>query len=152
LALFTLSVVAIFGFSFFRSKKFGQKFLDSSSKKLFVNFLIPFTIGSLIILKLMIFGGELSFISTLRLWNILAPISLFVYGTSLFSARNNMPKIFTILAWTEIILGILALLLPAWFTWKLWILGFGVMHIVVGIWLMVVNRSKRQEPRTKNQE
>jgi hypothetical protein len=100
----------------------------------------------------MIFGGELSFISTLHLWNILASISLFVYGISLFSARNNMPKIFTILAWTEIILGVLALLLPAWFTWKLWILGFGVMHIVVGICLMVINRVRRQEAGTKNND
>ncbi|GHV35300.1 hypothetical protein FACS1894178_4570 [Bacteroidia bacterium] len=142
--IFCLSILSIFLCSFFKSREIGKKFIGTSTKKLFFNFLIPFVVGSFVILY---FLGDAYFspnaFYTHKIVKLVAGFSLLVYGMSLFSARKNMHKLFGILSYSELLLGLAALVTRSFeMAWFIWAFGFGVLHIVLGIALMLKLRTK----------
>jgi len=104
-----------------KAKKNGEHIWDNSSKRLIINFLIPLIVGGayiLIILKQQKYGQT-------------GALMLMFDGLALINASKYSLGDIRYLGFIQIILGLICALFPGYGFW-LWILGFGVMHIVYG--------------------
>ncbi|WP_044403448.1 hypothetical protein [Lacinutrix sp. Hel_I_90] len=104
-----------------KAKKNGEKIWDSSSKRLILNFLIPLAVGGFYILTIL---GQQKYGQT-------GALMLIFYGLALVNAAKYSIGDIRYLGFTEIVLGLIAAWLPGYGFW-LWVLGFGVMHIIYG--------------------
>ena len=107
-----------------KAKKHGTKIWDATSKRLVINFLIPLVAGGLYILIIL---GNGKYGQT-------GGLMLIFYGLALVNASKYSISDIRYLGYIEIILGLIAALFPGYGFW-LWVLGFGVMHIVYGTWM-----------------
>ncbi|WAC03355.1 hypothetical protein N7U66_07415 [Lacinutrix neustonica] len=104
-----------------KAKKNGEKIWDRSSKRLILNFLIPLVVGGLYILTTL---GHQKYGQT-------GALMLIFYGLALVNASKYSIGDIRYLGFTEIALGLIAAVFPGYGFW-LWVLGFGVMHILYG--------------------
>lgn len=104
-----------------KAKKNGEKIWDPSSKRLILNFMIPLVVGGLYILTIL---GHQKYGQT-------GALMLIFYGLALVNASKYSIGDIRYLGFTEIVLGLIAAVFPGYGFW-LWVLGFGVMHIVYG--------------------
>ena len=119
-----LSVVTGIILTIRKAKKNDEKIWDSSSKRLLFNFLVPLIVGGvycLIILSQDRYGQT-------------AGLMLIFYGLALVSASKYSLGDIKYLGYIEIILGLIASYYPGYGFW-LWVIGFGIMHIVYGTWM-----------------
>lgn len=107
-----------------KAKKHGEKIWDGTSKRLVANFLIPLVTGGLYILIIL----------NQQKYGHTAALMLIFYGLSLVSASKYSLGDIRYLGLIEIILGLICALFPGYGFW-LWVLGFGIMHIVYGTWM-----------------
>jgi len=107
-----------------RAKKQGLSIWDYQAKRLIANLLIPLVTGGLFgIILLLQNKGDL-----------IAPITLIFYGLALIHASKYTLGTIKYLGFIEVGLGLLATLFlrNGLFFWTL---GFGVMHIVYGLFM-----------------
>ncbi|WP_299252850.1 hypothetical protein [uncultured Lacinutrix sp.] len=104
-----------------KAKKNGEKIWDASSRRLIFNFLIPLVAGGLYILIILAQGK----------YGQTGGLMLIFYGLALVSASKYSIGDIKYLGFIEIILGLIATLYPG-YGFYLWIIGFGVMHIIYG--------------------
>ena len=107
-----------------KAKKNNEKIWDNSSKRLLINFLIPLIVGGLycfIILNQGRYGQT-------------GGLMLIFYGLALVNASKYSIGNIKYLGYSEIILGLIASAAPGYGFW-LWVIGFGIMHIVYGTWM-----------------
>lgn len=104
-----------------KAKKNGEKIWDGSSRRLVINFLIPLITGGLYILIIL----------NQQKYGQAGALMLIFYGLALVNASKFSLGDIRYLGYIEIILGLICALFPGYGFW-LWVLGFGVMHIVYG--------------------
>ncbi|MDR2388828.1 MAG: hypothetical protein LBD89_03460 [Tannerellaceae bacterium] len=119
--VFLSALFCITFFSFLRSRQTKIKLWNTPTKRLVMHLATPFVAGSLIVLKLL----------ELDHFELVPAASLIVYGIAVFSASHYSTGETRWLACGEILLGCVALYLPAG-GWLLWAMGFGIFHIVFG--------------------
>ena len=107
-----------------KAKKNGEKIWDGSSKRLLFNFLIPLVAGGLYTLIILIQGK----------YGQTGGLMLIFYGLALVNASKYSIGDIKYLGLIQITLGLIAALYPGYGFW-LWVIGFGVMHIVYGTWM-----------------
>lgn len=107
-----------------KAKKNGEKIWDNSSKRLLFNFLVPLVVGGIYALIML---GQ-------RRYGQTGALMLIFYGLALVSASKYSIGDIQYLGFIEIILGLIAAYYPGYGFW-LWVIGFGVMHIVYGTWM-----------------
>ncbi len=107
-----------------KAKKNNAKIWDATSKRLVINFLIPLIAGGLYILIILSNGK----------YGQTGGLMLIFYGLALVNASKYSIGDIRYLGYIEIILGLIATLFPGYGFW-LWVLGFGVMHIIYGTWM-----------------
>jgi len=119
LALFTAIYV-----SYREANKRDEKLWNATSKRLLTNMAAPLIVGGLLILML-ISKGMIGFI---------APFSLIFYGLALFSGGNFTYGEVRIMGLVQLVLGLIS---AYWIEYGLilWALGFGVVHIIYGIYM-----------------
>ncbi len=127
LGLISLLIACIGGFYFMtkKSAKDGVKFINPVTKRILSKFLFVLLIGGIVSL---IFVNNFSFA-------YVAPATLLFYGLSLYTVERDTIVEIKYLAICEIILGLLAF----YFIYNglmFWFLGFGVLHIIFGIWML----------------
>jgi MFS family permease len=104
-----------------KAKKNGEKIWDTSSKRLVLNFLIPLVTGGLYILIML----------NQQTYGQAGALMLIFYGLALVNASKYSIGDIQYLGYIEILLGLICALFPEYGFW-LWILGFGLMHIIYG--------------------
>lgn len=119
---FLTAMISAFIFTYIKSQKQKINIWGKMSRKVAFHFLVPFTAGTLFIIYLI---GKEDFI-------YIAPLSLIVYGISLFSVYKFTIHETVYLALIEISLGLTNLLFPG-YSFIFWTFGFGVCHIIYGI-------------------
>ena len=124
LAFAVLSGALLFAFYFTwrRARRNKVPMWDHTSKKLFINLLIPLIVGGVFVLGLLFH----------RDWRFVAPACLIFYGLALVNASKYTLTEVRYLGFLEIILG----LLNMWYIGYglyFWAAGFGVLHIVYGL-------------------
>ncbi len=105
------------------TRKKDLKFWDYQTKMLLINLAIPLFTGGFLCLILII-RGYLGFV---------APLTLIFYGLALINASKYTINEIRSLGFIEIILGLAGVLfieLGIYF----WAIGFGVFHIIYGLW------------------
>ena len=105
------------------SKK-GVKSWNSTSRQLMIQMAIPLSAGGILMLMLLQNG----------LIGLLAPLSLIFYGLALYNAGKFTYKEISSLGLIQIVLG----LLSVWFiefSLIIWAAGFGLVHIIYGIFM-----------------
>ena len=130
LCVLILFLVALFSiitgiyFTTRKAKKNGAKIWDNSSRRLVINFLIPLVVGGLYILIIL----------NQQKYGQTAALMLIFYGLALISASKYSIGDIRYLGFIQVILGLICAWLPGYGFW-LWVLGFGVMHIIYGTWM-----------------
>ncbi len=104
-----------------KAKKNNEKIWDGSSRRLIFNFLIPLVTGGIYILIIL----------TQQKYGQAGALMLIFYGLALVNASKYSIGDIRYLGVVEIILGLICAFLPGYGFW-LWVLGFGVLHIVYG--------------------
>lgn len=110
--------------SYNKAVKRGEKLWNAIVKRLVINMAVPLIAGGLLILILLTKG----------LIGLIAPFSLLFYGLALFNAGRFTYEVMKSLGLIQIGLG----LLSAYFVeygLVCWALGFGVTHILYGIYM-----------------
>ena len=111
-----------------RKKAFhsGEKSWNPTVRRLLINMAVPLTSGGLLILVL-IYKGLLS---------LVAPFTLLFYGLALFNASKFTYDELKSLGLIEICLGLISSFYVE-HGLLFWTLGFGVLHIIYGIYLHI---------------
>ena len=104
-----------------KAKKNNAKIWDNTSRRLVINFLIPLITGGLYILIIL----------NQQKYGQAGALMLIFYGLALINASKYSIGDIRYLGIIEIILGLICAIIPGYGFW-LWVLGFGVMHIVYG--------------------
>ena len=103
------------------ARKHGEKIWDVSSRRLIINFLIPLVAG----------GAYILIILNQQKYGQTGALMLIFYGLALVNASKYSIGNIRYLGYIEILLGLICALYPGYGFW-LWVLGFGVMHIIYG--------------------
>lgn len=109
------------GLSYRKAAKAGIRFWDTTARHMVISLAIPLVAGGLFMVILMM-GGY---------FEILCAACLIFYGLALIHASPNLYEEVRYLGYLEILLGLIAGLLPG-YGLVLWALGFGVLHILYG--------------------
>jgi hypothetical protein len=124
LAVLSVSLVTAIYFSRKKAKSKGENVWNTTSKRLLTDMAIPLTIGGFLILILI----------SKNLIGLIAPMMLLFYGISLLNAAKYTIIEVKCLGLVQISLG----LLSSYFIEHgllLWAIGFGVGHIIYGIYM-----------------
>lgn len=126
LGIITVIVAAAGGFYFMIKKSSNDKikFINPVTKRILKRFTFILFIGGIVCLI---------FIKNLDLLYF-APSTLLFYGLALFTVERDTIEEIKYLAVGEIILGLLAY----YFIYNgllFWLIGFGILHIVFGVWI-----------------
>ncbi|MBC9796505.1 hypothetical protein [Sinomicrobium weinanense] len=119
-----LSIATAIFLSTRKARKNGEKIWDTSSRRLVINFLIPLVAGGLYILIIL----------DQQKYGQTGALMLIFYGLALVNASKYSLGDIRYLGYTEILLGLIAALFPGYGFW-LWVIGFGIMHIVYGAFM-----------------
>lgn len=124
IAVFLMAISTAVYFSKRRAGQRNEKLWNATSRRLLANMAMPLLVGGLLCLILISKG----------LIGLIAPITLLFYGFSLYIAGKYTYDAVKILGLIQIALG----LLNAYFIGYgllFWALGFGVAHIIYGIYI-----------------
>jgi hypothetical protein len=124
LAVFLLTLVTAFYTSSRTAKKSGKKLWTPAALKLIYNMAIPLAAGGILSVILIQKGAI----------GLIAPITLIFYGLSLVLAANYTYSNVKILGIFEIIIGLIASYYQGYGLY-FWALGFGIFHIIYGIFM-----------------
>ncbi len=117
----TMSLLTAFILTRFKAKRCGEKIWNSTSKRLAINFLIPFVTGG-IFATLLLRNG---------VYGLIAPVTLIFYGLSCVNASKYTFRDVRYLGLTMIIIGLISTEMPG-YGLEFWALGFGICHIIYG--------------------
>ena len=121
-----LSIVTAVVLTTKKAKKQDEKVWDNTSKRLVVNFLIPLLTGGIYIIIVL----------NQQKYGLTAALMLIFYGLALINASKYSIGNIRYLGFIQTILGLICALFPDYGFW-IWVLGFGVMHIIYGLWMHI---------------
>lgn len=107
-----------------RAKKKKQNIFNPTAYRMFINLLIPIVAGGFFCLLLMNYS----------LFGLIAPSMLIFYGLALVNASHYTINDIRFLGYIQIVLGLINGLYPGKGLY-FWAFGFGVMHIVYGLYI-----------------
>ncbi|MGY5851365.1 hypothetical protein [Salegentibacter sp. F14] len=107
-----------------KAKRNHQKIWDNTSRRLAINFFAPLFAGGIFCLVLLQY----------RLYDLLVPSMLIFYGLALIHASKYTFSDLQSLGYTNLILGLIS---TQFLNYGLyfWTAGFGLLHILYGIWM-----------------
>jgi len=125
----TVLVLSVGGgiyFSYRKAQKNGEAFWNDQAGRVVINLLIPLVTGGLLCLILLAQGY----------FGIIAPLTLIFYGLALVNASKYTLTEIRSLGLLEVALGLLSVQFIG-YGLLFWAIGFGVLHIVYGIWMYI---------------
>lgn len=121
-----LSVVTAVYLTYKKADKNKQSMWNATTKRLLFHFLVPLVTGGIfIIIKLI-----------QHRYGQTGSLMLLFYGLALVNASKFTFSNIKYLGIAEIILGLIGALYPGYGFW-LWVIGFGVLHIIYGAFMYV---------------
>ncbi|WP_026933747.1 hypothetical protein [Christiangramia echinicola] len=107
-----------------KARKNDQKIWDATSKRLLINFFTPLAAGGIFCLVLLQYG----------IIGLIAPAMLIYYGLALIHGSKYTFADLKGLGYANVILGLIATQFIG-FGIYFWAVGFGLFHIIYGIWM-----------------
>ena len=124
LIVFVFSITTAIFLSAKKAEKRGERVWNPTAKRLVINMAVPILAGGILILILI----------SKNLIGFIAPFTLVFYGLALFNASKFTFEEVRTLGLIQIALGLLSCYLVQYGLF-FWALGFGVVHIVYGIYM-----------------
>ena len=115
------ALLSSFYFTWRRARQNHLPVWDHTSKKLFINMIIPLATGGLFILSMLQYNE----------WRYIAPACLIFYGLALVNSSKYTLTDIRYLGLLEIVLGLINTQFIGYGLY-FWAFGFGVLHIVYG--------------------
>jgi hypothetical protein len=119
-----LAIATAILLSYKKAHKRGEKIWNSTSRRLLANMAVPLLAGGIFILVLL----------SNDLIGLLAPSTLLFYGLALFNAGKFTYDEVKLLGMVQMILGLFGSYFIE-YSLIFWSIGFGVVHIVYGIYM-----------------
>lgn len=107
-----------------KARSRGERVWNKTSRQLVHSMAVPLVTGGILIMALITEG----------LIGLIAPLSLIFYGIALYNAGNFTFREIRVLGVLQILLGLLSSYFPE-YGLLLWAIGFGLMHIIYGIFI-----------------
>ncbi|MBK7936808.1 MAG: hypothetical protein IPJ82_06820 [Lewinellaceae bacterium] len=107
-----------------KARRRGEQIWDATSRRLLIALAIPLLTGGVFCLALL-FRGYVS---------LLAPCTLIFYGLALVNGSKYTLRDVEYLGISQVALGLLGIFYPG-YGLEIWALGFGVLHILYGLWM-----------------
>ena len=124
IVILLLAIVTAVFFSYKKAVKRGEKLWNATSRRLLANMAVPLVAGGILLL-ILISKGFVGFMTSL---------TLIFYGLALYNASRFTFEAVKYLGLIQIFLGLLASYFIS-YGLLFWALGFGVAHIVYGIYI-----------------
>ncbi|TDW99444.1 hypothetical protein [Dinghuibacter silviterrae] len=124
LCIFVGALASAFAFTYARSRKQGVPIWGSAARRLLWNTMLPMLAGGVLVLRLLY----------LELGGLVAPVCLLFYGLALVNGSKYTLGEVRYLGYALILLGAINCWVPGYGLY-FWAVGFGVLHIVYGIWM-----------------
>ena len=124
IAVFVLALATALYTSSKAAKKANKKLWTPAAKKLIYNMALPLATGGILSIILVLKGTI----------GLVAPVTLIFYGLSLILAANYTYSNVKILGIFEVIIGLIASYYQGYGLF-FWALGFGIFHIIYGIFM-----------------
>ena len=124
IVILLLAIVTAVFFSYKKAVKRGEKLWNATSRRLLANMAVPLVAGGILLL-ILISKGFVGFMT---------PLTLIFYGLALYNAGRFTFEAVKYLGLIQIFLGLLASYFIS-YGLLFWALGFGVAHIVYGIYI-----------------
>ena len=124
IVILLLAIVTAVFFSYKKAVKRGEKLWNATSRRLLANMAVPLVAGGILLL-ILISKGFVGFMT---------PLTLIFYGLALYNAGRYTFEAVKYLGLIQIFLGLLASYFIS-YGLLFWALGFGVAHIVYGIYI-----------------
>ena len=124
LIILILAISTAIFLSYIKANKKGEKLWDPTAKRLLINMAVPLIAGGLLILILISQG----------LIGLVAPFTLLFYGLALYNASKFTYEEVRSLGLIQIILGLISSYFVG-YGLLFWAVGFGVVHIIYGIYM-----------------
>ncbi len=121
---FVAALVSAFFFTWLRTRHNGTPLWSNASRRLLWSVALPVMVGGVFLLKLIEVGA----------FGIIAPGCLIFYGLALFCGSKLTLGEIRYLGYAEILLGCITLWMPG-HGYYFWIVGFGLLHILYGVWM-----------------
>ena len=123
-AVLVLAIGTAFYVSYRNALRRDEQFWNNTAKRLMINMAVPLIVGGVVIM-IVFFQG---------LIGLIAPFTLIFYGLALYNAGKYTYDEIRSLGLVEIALG----LASTWFVeygLLFWAIGFGIVHIIYGIYM-----------------
>lgn len=130
-AVLVLAVGTAIALTTRKAKRNNQKIWDSTSKRLMINFFAPLAAGGIFCLVLLQYG----------MVGLIAPSMLIFYGLALIHASKYTYSDLYSLGYMNLVLGLISTQFIGYGLY-FWATGFGLFHILYGIWMY--NRYERK--------
>jgi len=124
LIILVLAIATAMYLSFRKAAKAGEKFWNATARRLLLNMAVPLVAGGLVLI-ILIARGFIAFV---------IPFSLLFYGFALYNASKFTYEEVRSLGLIQIFLGLSSLVFPE-YGLLFWGLGFGVFHIIYGVYM-----------------
>ena len=120
------ALAAAFYFSYRKATERGEKIWTPITRRLLTSMFMPMVTGGVLIFALLMNGFV----------GLAAPLTLIFYGLGLFAAGSHTLAEVRFLGLVEIALGLVATFIVE-YSLFIWAAGFGVAHIVYGIYIYI---------------
>lgn len=107
-----------------KARKNDEKAWNATSRRLLTSMAVPLFVGGILIVLLISKG----------LLGLIAPLTLLFYGLALYNAGSYTIREVRVMGFVQMILGLLNMMFIS-YGLLFWALGFGVVHIVYGIYM-----------------
>lgn len=124
--VFLLALATVLFLSWIKARKIHARFFSKVTYRTFLHFFLPLVTGGLFCAA-MVHNGYVG---------VIAPAMLLFYGLSLINVSKYVHNSIFWLGCTELLLGIICAFLP-YNGLLFWSLGFGVLHVIYGIYFYV---------------
>lgn len=122
--ILVISLLSAMFFSWRKANKEGEAIWNATSRRLLTQMAVPLVTGGILILVLMSKG----------LIGLIAPISLLFYGLALYNAGNTTIYEVRLMGFVQIALGLISSFFIE-YSLIFWAAGFGIVHIIYGIYM-----------------
>lgn len=124
LVIFVGALGSALVFTYLRSRKQGVPLWGNAARRLVWNTVLPLLAGAVLVLRL----------AYLDMGGLVAPVCLLFYGLALVNGSKYTLGEVRYLGYAEIVLGAVNCWVPGYGLY-FWAAGFGVLHIIYGIWM-----------------
>jgi hypothetical protein len=124
-AVLVFSLIAAVFFSVRMARKKDLPLWSKAARAMLIDLAVPLAVGGSVCILFFLRG----------VYELIAPLTLVFYGLALLNSSRHTVQEIRYLAFCELTLGLIALVLPQYQFW-FWATGFGVLHILYGYVLL----------------